>query len=73
MARDARGIRKSLGGDVFKVSWVILGGNEAPMIGRVRSSTVAAPDGSDAGSDEHSACKDTCFEGFARCISLRMC
>ena len=43
VARDAKGIRKSLGGDVFKVSWTNLDGSETPMIGRVRPSTIAAP------------------------------
>ena len=35
-AKDAKGVRKSLGGDVFTVSWTTASRREAPMTGLVR-------------------------------------
>lgn len=35
VAKDAKGVRKSLGGDVFKASWVRVGGTEPAVSARV--------------------------------------
>ena len=40
LAKDARGIAKSMGGDVFSVTWSRVGSLEPPMTGRVRPSTL---------------------------------
>lgn len=38
VAKDAKGVRKSLGGDVFTVTWRRAGCLDPPMTGRVRPS-----------------------------------
>ncbi len=43
-AKDAKGVRKSLGGDVFTVSWTRAGRTEAPMTGMVGAYGAAQPD-----------------------------
>ncbi len=42
-AKDAKGVRKSLGGDVFTVSWTSAGRQETPMTGLVRLGATPVP------------------------------
>ena len=39
VAKDGKGVRKSLGGDTFALSWTRAGAGEAPHSGRVRIKT----------------------------------
>ena len=39
VAKDVKGVRKSLGGDVFKASWLRVGGSEPAVSARVRPIT----------------------------------